>query len=333
MNLGMDNRVVSITGLRAVIIAAMLFMVAGFAHGEALIVEKGIISQDTTWSGEVILKGDVEVSKGVTLTVKPGTIVMFEKIASFGPQKLSQDKTHAFPRIEIIVRGKIIAKGTKEQMIFFTSISPSPSAGDWGAINMLDSTGNIIEYCDFSYAHTAVHAHSGLVTVRNCYFHDNGVAVGCKNFKGFAVKSVFTVENNRISGNGMGLLFGGGSVMNAQHNDISENKLFGIYAKKGGSKSDIKNNNIVKNGKGVLFWGVKPGFKIHDNNIHDNTDYNLSLMEGTEADINASGNWWGTTDEVAIKATIRDKEEEKELGSAIVKGFAQSPIPGAGITN
>lgn len=320
-------------GVKSFIVTAMLLMMVGFAHGEATIIEKGVISKDTTWSGEVILKGDVEIAKGATLTVMPGTIVMCEKIASFGPEKLSQDKTHAFPRIEIIIRGSIIAKGTKEQMIFFTSISPTPSAGDWGAINMLDSTGNVIEYCDFSYAHTAVHAHSGEVTITNCYFHDNGVAVGSKNYKDFATKSVFTVENNRITGNGMGLLFGGGSVMNAQHNEISENKLFGIYAKKGSSKSNINNNNIVKNGKGILFWGVKAGFKIHANNIHDNTDYNLSLMEGTEADVDASGNWWGTTDEAAIKAMVRDKEEEKELGTAIIKGFAQSPIPGAGITN
>ncbi|MDH4317812.1 MAG: right-handed parallel beta-helix repeat-containing protein, partial [Desulfobulbaceae bacterium] len=199
--------------------------------------------------------------------------------------------------------------------------------------NMLDSTGNVIEYCDFSYANTAVHAHSGQASINNCYFHDNGVAVGSKSYKDFATKCIFTLENNRITGNGMGLLFGSGAVMNAYHNEISDNKLFGIYAKKGSPESKINNNNIVKNGKGILFWGVNAGFKILANNIYDNTDYNLSLMEGTNADVDASGNWWGTTDETAIKATVRDKDEEKELGTAIIKGFAQSPIPGAGITN
>lgn len=305
----------------------------GSACAEPLVLEKGIIDKDTVWEGEVLLKADVEVAKGVTLTIKPGTIVMFEKIKSFGPMKLYEDKTHAFPRIEIIVKGKIIARGTSDNMIFFSSVAPTPASGDWGAINLLNSKDNVIEYCDFSYAHTAIHAHGGQVAVSHCNFHDNGVAVGCKNIKDFEVKSLFTVENNMIRGNGMGLLFGGGSVMNAKHNEITDNALFGVYAKKGSAKSIIKYNNISRNGKGVLFWAVAEGFKISENNIADNKDYNMSIMEGTSVDVDASNNWWGTSDERVIKEKIMDKDEEEALGRVIYTGYASSPIPGAGVSN
>ena len=38
------------------------------------------IKEDTTWSGEIIVTGDVYVPPDVTLTILPGTTVRFRKI-------------------------------------------------------------------------------------------------------------------------------------------------------------------------------------------------------------------------------------------------------------
>lgn len=38
----------------------------------------GTISEDTTWSGEVLLTGSVKVTNGATLTIAPGTKVVAE---------------------------------------------------------------------------------------------------------------------------------------------------------------------------------------------------------------------------------------------------------------
>ncbi len=298
---------------------------------QPIIVEKGTISVDTTWSGEVLIKADVEVAKGATLTVMPGTVVKFEKIEPFGPGKLYEDKTHQFPRAELIIRGKIIAKGTKDKLITFTSADPSPKPADWGAINLLDTEGNIIDYCDLSYAHTAIHAHSGKVTVTNSYIHDSGVAVGQKNVKEFPTKAEIIVHNNLISTNGGGLLFGKGGILIASNNNLINNELFGIYCKKGGASSVIKFNNITKNGKGVMFFATEK-FQIHNNNINDNTEYNMTMLEGQEADVDARNNWWGTTDEKKIKELIRDKDEEAELGTVIFTDYAKASIAEACLT-
>ncbi len=322
LNLVIKKGVAPIAGI------ALSILMLSPAFGQALVIEKGVIKTDTIWDGDVLINADVEIAKGATLTIMPGTTVKFTKIEPFGPGKLYEEKTHQFPRAELIIRGKIIAKGTKEKMITFTSAAATPGPADWGAINLLDSIDNVIEYTDFSYAHTAIHAHSGRVTITNSYLHDNGVAIGMKNVKEFKTKSEMIVRNNLISTNGGGLLFGKGAVMIATKNDIINSELFGIYCKKGGSSSVIKYNNISKNMKGVLFFATE-NFKIQYNNIADNEDYNMSLLTGQAADVDARFNWWGTTDETKIKDMNRDKEEESDLGTIIFSDYTKEPIADA----
>ena len=43
-------------------------------------IKVGTLESDTTWSGRVLVTGDVYVPPEVTLTVLPGTIVEFKKI-------------------------------------------------------------------------------------------------------------------------------------------------------------------------------------------------------------------------------------------------------------
>jgi len=316
---------------------SLITIILGFAFcilspilttAQPLVIEKGSISTDTTWDGEVLIKADVEIAKGATLTIKPGTVVKFEKIEPFGPGKLYEEKTHQFPRAELIIRGKIIAKGTPDKIISFTSADSAPRPADWGAINLLDSQDNIIEYCDIGYAHTAVHAHGGRVTITDCYIHDSGVAVGMKNYPEFQIKSEMVVHNNMISTNGGGILFGGNGVLIATNNNIVNNELFGIYCKKGSPASVIKLNSITKNGKGALFYATDK-FTINNNNINDNQEYNISMLEGQANDIDARNNWWGTTDEAKIKEMLRDKDEEAGLGTIIFTDYKTEPITDA----
>ena len=41
-----------------------------------------VITEDTTWSGEVIIEGVVVVGRKATLSIEPGTTVRFKKIDS-----------------------------------------------------------------------------------------------------------------------------------------------------------------------------------------------------------------------------------------------------------
>lgn len=299
------------------------------ALGKPLIVEKGVIKSDTTWEKEVVVMGDVEIAQGATLTIMPGAVVKFVKIEADGPSNLYENKAHHFARAELIIRGKLLAQGAKDRMILFTSAEQSPRPADWGAINFLDTQDNILEYCEISYGHTGVHCHGAQVTVVNCYLHDNGVAIGQKNVKEFKTKCIVPVLYNRITGNGGGILFGKGTSPTISHNHISHNEFFGIFGKKGAS-AHVRYNNTIHNGKGIILYAMQ-GFRLSENNIFDNEEYNISLLEGQIWDVDARRNWWGTRDEKKINDLIWDKDEDETLGKIDFSDFAVSPIEGAGV--
>lgn len=308
----------------------VLMLTAGSVCGEQLVLDRAKISKDTVWQGELLLKGDVEVAKGATLLITPGTVIKIEKKEGFGSFKLNEDKSNHFPGIEIVVRGKIIAQGTKEHPIIFTSAAEDPHPGDWGGVNILASKNNIIEYCEFSYAHTAVHGHSAQVVVTRSYFHHNGVATGQKNVKDAGFECAMPILYNRMTENGGGVLYGGGSEPTIVHNEISKNKFFGIYAKKGGMAT-IRYNNIVNNGKGVIVFKIKDGMLLRDNNISGNEDYNVSLLEGQKWNLKAQDNWWGETEETKIREKNRDKENDDTLAQIDASHATGAPIEGAGL--
>jgi hypothetical protein len=321
----------AVTAWTAAVSLAVVLCLGAFqeAHAaRAVEVDRLILKQDTVWKNEVLVKGDVEVPEGVTLTIMPGTEVRFSKIEEYGPHKLYKDKETYFPRAEIVVRGRLLAQGAKDKMITFTSAEGSPGPSDWGGINFLDSTDNILEYCDISYAHTSIHCHSAQVVVSHCYIHHNGVAMGQKNAKGSRIKTVTPTMYSRITENGGGILFGGGARPMITHNLISENKFFAIFGKKGGTCL-VRYNDITKNGKGVILYKMND-LRISENNIAEN-GYNISLMEGQESDVDARHNWWGTANKNKIKELIWDKDEDETLGRLIFSDYTSSPVKGSGL--
>lgn len=87
----------------------------------------GHVTRDTTLkaSDNNFLSGLVYVDAGVTLTVEAGATVKGAYAGS---------NTAAL----IIKRGaKLMAVGTQERPIIFTSASPTPTSGDWGGIELL----------------------------------------------------------------------------------------------------------------------------------------------------------------------------------------------------
>ncbi len=312
-----------LAGLAAVILSQQS------VFAEELVVNKGVIDKDTTWSGDVLVKGDVEVAEGATLLIMPGTTVRFAKVAPFGPDKMFMDKEQHFSQAELFIRGQLYAQGSKEQMITFTSAEDTPNPGDWGSVNFQSSIGNVLEYCVFMYAQTAVHCHSSQVVIANSTFKYSGTAIGQKNLKGNPIKCAVPMFYNLITENGGGILFGGGTGPTISHNEITGNKFFGVYIKKGG-KANIRYNNITKNGKGVIFFQVKD-VVLRENNIADNENYNISMLEGQVGDITASKNWWGSVDEKKILEKVMDKARDENLGNVDLTGFYSSPVKGAGI--
>lgn len=101
------------------------FLLAAAASLVAQITVSGDISTNTTWTSNntYLLSGFVYVTNGAKLTIEPGTVIKGDK-ASKGAL--------------IITRGsQIIADGTRDQPIVFTSNEAAPSYGDWGGLILL----------------------------------------------------------------------------------------------------------------------------------------------------------------------------------------------------
>ncbi len=148
----------------------------------------------------------------------------------------------------------------------------------------------------------------------------------------YSRQGAVTIENNVIVGNsadqGGGFYVDGTTGSMASFNAILDNQASedggGIYAINVNGVS-ITGNTILGNisGVGGVYIASHPDF--NDNNIYDNSGYDLhnGNLTGT-ADLNAQDNWWGTTDTVQIDDHIWDGDEDSGLGQVDYSPYEDS---------
>ncbi|MBK8845996.1 MAG: T9SS type A sorting domain-containing protein [Bacteroidetes bacterium] len=160
----------------------------------------GFISTNTTWSvagNPYIVNGNALLTHGNTLTIEPGVIVKFET-----------DKA-------LQIDGELIAIGTFEDQITFTSNQANPQKGDWAKIHFADTcidavfdfmgkyqSGSIMKYCNVLYAggigYGAIHIErsapyftyckivssntSGIYSWESNYTIDSSLIKGCNDY-------------------------------------------------------------------------------------------------------------------------------------------------------
>jgi phage baseplate assembly protein gpV len=161
------------------------------------------ISTPTTWlSGKVyVVTGNVTVTS--TLTIEAGAIIKINGA-----------------RISVNSAGKILANGTAENRIVFTSIfddsycgdtngdgaATTPNKGDWTSIYLNGGTGNTFKYCDFLYAGKNDGGYN------NCVY----ISVAGTSFE----FDNCTFAHTLSSGNSTAFVFHGGSYM--EDNTVSK---------------------------------------------------------------------------------------------------------------
>ena len=120
--------------------------------------ECGTIGKDTTWSGEVHITCNAFVEPGVTLTIEPGTIVKFKHDRSY--------KT--FYRAGLSTNGgTIIAKGTPDEQIWFTSDAEKPINGDWNGIALENTNDSIFDYAIVEYGEMGIEQFDSKALITN----------------------------------------------------------------------------------------------------------------------------------------------------------------------
>lgn len=281
-------------------------VIVGKRVGKPVLLTDSVIATDTVWQGEIHIKGVISVKRGATLTIRPGTVVKFKR--------LDRDNNKVGDG-EIMVEGRLIAKGTGDKKIVFTSAEKNPKVNDWAYLQFISSDpDNVVENCQFEYAYVGLMIHFANVRISDCLFRNNG--------RGLHYTSTdLRVDNCTFVDNRVGIYF---------------TRLEGDMW--------ITNNEISRNDVGILF--VRQHINVVDferadqgqdaphfdnNNIYNNRKYNFSMGEGQERNISAAGNWWGTTEKRAISETIYDRNNDKTLGYIVYEPYLQAPVKDTGV--
>lgn len=115
-----------------------------------------------------LIVSDIEVPFGKTVTIEPGTVFLFQNFTGFQ------------------VQGQLIAEGTREKPIVFTSefdgrFNPDTSLianpFDWNGIYIhKDAFGTRFKYCKLNYSVYGIASDTRLIRIDPCLFYANGKA-------------------------------------------------------------------------------------------------------------------------------------------------------------
>jgi len=255
---------------------------------------EGSITQDTIWTltdSPFVVSKNVTVYPNVKLTIEPGVEIKFGE------------------KFSLIVNGQLIANGTQDKMITFTSNKDQPEAGDWNAIEFKGTEPSVLAYCSIKYAKHGTTIENGNVEIKNCEISDNlesGIYVTGNNQA--------TIQNNTIRSNLDGILLTGNSTsgVNIRQNTVLSNTQSGIHLDadaynnigilynvlsantkgfyvSGQASTSITNNSISYNNVGIYYEQAQD-HEAHWNDIYGN-DYGMDVT--SNAVVDATYNYWG----------------------------------------
>ncbi|AJE03024.1 right-handed parallel beta-helix repeat-containing protein [Geobacter pickeringii] len=219
-----------------------------------------VLTEDTVWRGEVVVEGSVTVSPQTTLTVEPGAVVRFRRTsAGIGAGPL------------LLVQGRLVARGSADSPVRFTSFFPEPQAGDWEGIVLLGSEKkNALEHTRIEGAAVGIDALYSTLSVRDggiysCgtggRFQDSIVSVsggevaGCDVGVEFA-ESEADIRDASFGRNRAGIVLRGGSL-NLEGVSAAANDRFGLAAV--GGRIRVERSIFDRNGTGLVLDGCEGG--------------------------------------------------------------------------
>lgn len=151
----------------------------------------GLHLRPERWSGTITIVGDTAFAPWVNLTIEPGTKILFDKNPDIPNTNWTRFadayiKDHNDPtgregynQSHFDLASRVIAIGTKQQPIIFTSAQPKPEYADWDQLIVFG--GSVLDHVELSYAHNGIYIGNDTVlfdggkgvTVTNSTVHDS----------------------------------------------------------------------------------------------------------------------------------------------------------------
>lgn len=242
----------------------LLLATAVFLCGTVL-VRAEVIETDTVWSGDVLITGKVLVDKTATLLIMPGSRLRFSPIPA-GSEKGGG---------RLIVSGRLIAQGTAESPILFTSAAVSPQSGDWEGLRFekAGSLVNRLDFCIIEYARAGINGRSSSLQVATTQFRNNQTGVSARSgFIGSLFDCLFTA-------NLVGVRFEQNNQMRVVNSRIDKNQNSGIICSN--SSPIVQNSLITSNGADGIAC-LRSSSPLIDNNLISGHE------RGVQAEMNSS---------------------------------------------
>ena len=167
-----------------------------------------------------------------------------------------------------------------------------------------------------SYEHTQVNA---IISNNVIYGCGTGISLGTSD------GGTLTIKGNLITNNTGNGIEASGKILQPIEGNLITNNGIGIRISPG-AQVTVQKNTIANNSIGISTGSDLA--TISNNNIQ-NIKYNVQLQQGTSKDINATDNWWGTTDTQLISQSIFDNKNDYNLGKVNFIPFLTAPNPDA----
>jgi hypothetical protein len=134
-------------------------------------------------------------------------------------------------------------------------------------------------------------------------------------------ESADTISSNIMEGEGYGVgIYAGTNAV--VFNNTVRNFDVGITSYSFCYNQSILQNTIVNNTIGLQLLTVPA--VIYHNNIENSSQYSITV--GTSGKVNATYNYWGTTDQSVIANSIYDNKNDSSLGPVNFKPFLSEPF-------
>ncbi|MDR6841217.1 NosD domain-containing protein [Pseudoxanthomonas sacheonensis] len=242
----------------------------------------GLISANQTLGpGDAQVLGNITVNPGVTLSIDPGARLIFAPDA-----KLQVRGT-------LTISGSAVARAVLRPTVVACN-GTATERSDWAGIEVVSGAIATIDYAEVHCAAKAVHFNSGTGEIHNTRLLNNDIGIDMLAVSPARTTPQITTANE-INGN-----------------------AYGIVIRQNTSPSITGGNVVSGNGFGIQITGnstaaQNPAPVITGNTVQSNSSWNVyanTFGNARSTRVNATSNWWGTTDAGAISRSIRDWTED-----------------------
>lgn len=274
-----------------------------------LVIPAGV-TMDVAMGGEINSVGNIIVQSGGALTAAGGTL----RFSSSG----------------VVVQGggALSLIGSNEHKVYISSGKDIKAKSDWNGISIGNGGIATIAHAVIEYAKEgvlflgpvsgSVQPLGGLVEHSEFRFNQSGVYL-----RGYVNPAI---SNNLFEGNTNGIWLDLNSTVFSPSPSISQNKV-------------VRNDSYGVAVRAIIDNPILPAWSFSDNEIYENTLYDLYLSNSQGAFSNPStskvlarGNWWGTVNASSIAAKVRDFTDLSALPSLDYGGYLSQengpPVPG-----